>query len=70
MGVETALVNYLGTTAGSLGWFFPALAMALAYFQYDVMDKESQPIDMPTELLHPNYDFIIVGAGSAGKNIK
>ncbi|KAK0075350.1 hypothetical protein PV325_007006 [Microctonus aethiopoides] len=66
MGVETALVNYLGTTAGSLGWFFPALAMALAYFQYDVMDKESQPIDMPTELLHPNYDFIIVGAGSAG----
>lgn len=67
MGVESTIASALGSASGSLGWFFPALAMALAYFQYDIMDKESQPIDMPSELLHPTYDFIVVGAGSAGK---
>ncbi|XP_028981963.1 glucose dehydrogenase [FAD, quinone] [Diachasma alloeum] len=66
MGVESTLVTALGTVSGGVGWFFPALAMAVAYFQYEVMDKESQPIDMPTELLLPSYDFIVVGAGSAG----
>lgn len=69
MGVESTIASYLGGATGSLSWFFPALAMAISYFQLEVMDKESQPIDMPTELLHPAYDFIVVGAGSAGKKL-
>lgn len=67
MGIESTLASVVGGgAAGSLSWFFPAFAVALAYFQYEVMDKESQPINMPTELLQTSYDFIVVGAGSAG----
>lgn len=54
-----------GTTS-NLAWFIPTLAAAIVYFQYDVMDPESRPIDVPSELLLPAYDFIVVGSGSAG----
>ncbi|XP_014203584.1 glucose dehydrogenase [FAD, quinone] [Copidosoma floridanum] len=64
------LQNILSATAssatGSLAWFIPTLAAAIVYFQYEVMDPESRPIDVPSELLLPSYDFIVVGAGSAG----
>ncbi|XP_012274590.1 glucose dehydrogenase [FAD, quinone] [Orussus abietinus] len=66
MGIESVLTSMVGTTSGSLSWFFPVLAAAIAYFQYEIMDPESRPIDVPPELLLPAYDFIVVGAGSAG----
>ncbi|XP_069988964.1 glucose dehydrogenase [FAD, quinone] [Penaeus vannamei] len=45
-------------------WFFPALLAAIAYYKYDEIDPESRPINQ--ERLFKEYDFIIVGAGSAG----
>ncbi|XP_037785337.1 glucose dehydrogenase [FAD, quinone]-like [Penaeus monodon] len=45
-------------------WFFPALLAAIAYYKYDEIDPESRPINR--ERLFKEYDFIIVGAGSAG----
>lgn len=67
MGVEAVLAGTFGSAAGGLTWFFSVLAAALVYFQYEVMDPESRPIDVPSELIMPTYDFIIVGAGSAGE---
>jgi choline dehydrogenase len=50
------------TTAGV--WFAPLLMATLAYFHYDLMDPESRPIN--AENVKPIYDFIVIGAGSAG----
>ncbi|PSN57092.1 Glucose dehydrogenase [FAD, quinone] [Blattella germanica] len=61
-----ALAGYAASAASNVAWFFPMLVAAVAYFHYELLDPESRPIDVATELLHPEYDFIIVGAGSAG----
>jgi hypothetical protein len=61
-----ALAGYAANAASNVAWFFPVLVAAIAYFHYELLDPESRPIDVATELLHPEYDFIIVGAGSAG----
>jgi len=61
-----ALAGYAVNAASNVAWFFPMLVAAIAYFHYELLDPESRPIDVATELLHPEYDFIIVGAGSAG----
>ncbi|KAJ8958473.1 hypothetical protein NQ318_002265 [Aromia moschata] len=50
----------------NFGVFLPALIAAIAYFQYEQLDPESRPIDTPSEELLDRYDFIVVGAGSAG----
>lgn len=42
----------------------PALIAALAYYHYDVFDPENRPFNVK-EVDH-EYDFIVVGAGSAG----
>lgn len=55
------------TAADSVGWFISMLVGAVAYFQYEeIMSPEARPIDMPSEHLLDEYDFIIVGGGSAG----
>ncbi|KAF4521164.1 hypothetical protein B566_EDAN011614 [Ephemera danica] len=63
-GIPTLLASTTSavTTAGV--WFAPLLVAALAYFHYDLMDPESKPIN--AETVKPVYDFIVVGAGSAG----
>ncbi|KAF0307053.1 Glucose dehydrogenase [FAD, quinone] [Amphibalanus amphitrite] len=45
-------------------WFMPLLLTAIAYYHYDLVDPESRPINR--KQLYKKYDFIIVGAGSAG----
>nr|CAD7454018.1 unnamed protein product [Timema tahoe] len=60
------LVGAAANAASSVAWFLPMLVAAIAYFHYELHDPESRPIDVDTELLYPQYDFIVVGAGSAG----
>lgn len=60
-----------GATVGavsSVGWFVPMLVAAIAYFQYEeLMDPESKVVDTSSNNFLDYYDFIIIGAGSAGK---
>ncbi|XP_044738151.1 glucose dehydrogenase [FAD, quinone] [Chrysoperla carnea] len=62
----TSLFGAAAQTYGHLATFIPVLAAAIAYFQFEMMDPESRPIDISPELMLDEYDFIIVGAGSAG----
>lgn len=57
----------LSSAASNFAYFLPALVAAIAYFQYEMLDPESRPIDVSSEELLERYDFIVVGAGSAGK---
>ncbi|XP_076181308.1 glucose dehydrogenase [FAD, quinone] [Ptiloglossa arizonensis] len=66
MGIESVLAGGLTSASSGLSWFFPVLAAALVYFQYEVMDNEAPPINIPSEVLLPSYDFIVIGSGSAG----
>jgi len=57
-----------GLSAGTIGsagvWFFPFLLASLSYYHYTQVDPERHPINI--KKLHKHYDFIIIGAGSAG----
>lgn len=57
-----------GAAASQVAWFLPVLVAAIAYFHFEVNDPESRIIDQPAELFLSEYDFIIVGAGSAGEH--
>lgn len=45
-------------------WLIPLLLAAITFYRYDRLDPESRPIDQ--QQLFSEYDFIVVGAGSAG----
>lgn len=68
-GVEVLPVGAIAGAASQVAWFLPVLVAAIAYFHYEINDPESRIIDQPGELLLSEYDFIIVGAGSAGEYI-
>jgi glucose dehydrogenase (acceptor) len=45
-------------------WFFPWLIAAIAYYHYASVDPERRPVDQKD--LYSEYDFVIIGGGSAG----
>jgi hypothetical protein len=60
-------IGMIGSTFGLLGnslWMIPLLLSGISYYRYDRVDPESRPIDQQN--LAPEYDYIIVGGGSAG----
>lgn len=66
-----AIAGAAASAASAVGlssWFLPMLVAAIAYFHYELMDPESRPIDVVEEMMYDTYDFIIVGAGSAGNS--
>ncbi|XP_068623780.1 glucose dehydrogenase [FAD, quinone]-like [Battus philenor] len=44
--------------------FIPTMLAAMAYFNYDLIDPENRPFNQ--QYLREEYDFVIVGGGSAG----
>ncbi|XP_046656156.1 glucose dehydrogenase [FAD, quinone]-like [Daphnia pulicaria] len=45
-------------------WFVPLIVAAVSFYQYDKTDPEGRPKD--TKVIYKYYDFIVIGAGSAG----
>ncbi|XP_076299214.1 glucose dehydrogenase [FAD, quinone] [Lasioglossum baleicum] len=66
MGIVTATTIAIKGATLLLGKvaIIPILIAAIAYFNYDLMDPEKQP--KVTKNLMKEYDFIVVGGGSAG----
>lgn len=61
---STVIKSTFGVVTTSL-WLIPLLLAAISYYRYDRVDPESRPIDQKT--LYAQYDFIVIGSGSAGK---
>lgn len=67
VGAATALGGAAASASSQVAWFIPMLVGAIAFFQYEMMDPESRVADTEPDELLAEYDFIIIGAGSAGK---
>jgi len=70
MAVVTVVTTAIKAATGIIGvtkalWFLPTFLAALAYYNYDLFDPEQRPINVMK--LREEYDFIVVGGGSAGK---
>jgi hypothetical protein len=62
--VATSVIkSTVGVVSTSL-WLIPLLLGAISYYRYDRVDPESRPVDQ--QQLYHEYDFIIIGGGSAG----
>jgi hypothetical protein len=48
--------------------FLSAFMAAVSMFYYPNIDPNNRPIIVPNNQLRTEYDFIIVGGGTAGKN--
>lgn len=61
--ISSVIKSTFGVVTTGL-WLIPLLLAATSYYRYDRIDPESRPID--EQNLFDEYDFIVVGAGSAG----
>lgn len=58
--IAGGVASALGGVASNAGWFVPMLVAAIAYFQYEeFVDPESKPINIASEDMLAEYDFII-----------
>lgn len=62
--VATSLKVASSFLIGTKALFIPTFMAALLYFRYDLYDPETQIFDQKKLLME--YDFIVVGGGSAG----
>ncbi|XP_037037089.1 glucose dehydrogenase [FAD, quinone] [Bradysia coprophila] len=60
---STVIKSTFGVVTTSL-WLIPLMLAAISFYRYDRVDPESRPINQQN--LYTEYDFIIVGGGSAG----
>lgn len=60
---STVIKSTFGVVTTGL-WLIPLMLAAISYYRYDRVDPESRPIDQ--KVLYAEYDFIVVGGGSAG----
>ncbi|KAF6217158.1 hypothetical protein GE061_001512 [Apolygus lucorum] len=63
LAVTTAIKTSLAIIGTGI-WLIPMLIAGLAYYRYDSVDPESRL--MNTRQLLSEYDFIVIGGGSAG----
>ncbi|XP_037933196.1 glucose dehydrogenase [FAD, quinone]-like [Teleopsis dalmanni] len=61
--ITTVIKSTFGVVTTGL-WLIPLMLAAITYYKYDAVDPESRPIDQ--QQFYPEYDFIIIGGGSAG----
>lgn len=67
MVVETVIISSAVKTISLVGqslWLIPLLLAGIAYYNYDTYDPEAHPTNQ--KLLYRDYDFIVIGGGSAG----
>lgn len=63
LGASSLIASTFGILGSGL-WMIPLLLGTISFYRYDRVDPESRPIDQKN--LFPEYDFIIIGGGSAG----
>ena len=63
LGATSVLTSTFGLVGSGL-WLIPLLLGTISFYRYDRVDPESRPIDQLNLL--PDYDFVIIGGGSAG----
>lgn len=63
LGASSLIASTLGIFGTGL-WMIPLLLGTISYYRYDRVDPESRAIDQ--KVLYSEYDFIVIGGGSAG----